>query len=65
MAESEEDLQKMLNVVYKYSVRWRFELSESKTEIVVFGGKVEEGWGGFRVGEKVLKVVNGYRYLGI
>jgi hypothetical protein len=65
MAECESDLQQMLEVVYNYSKRWRFELSETKTEVVVFGGRVMEEWGGFKIGEKEVKVVKGYRYLGI
>ena len=66
IAESESDLQEMISVVFQYSVKWRFELSESKTEIVVFGGRVGDGWKDhFNFGGKGIKVVGGYRYLGI
>jgi hypothetical protein len=65
LAESEEELQNMLGVVYEYSRKWRFELSDKKTEVVVFGGKVKGSWEGFFIGEKKLKIVKGYRYLGI
>jgi hypothetical protein len=65
MAECESDLQSMLAVVCRYGKMWRFDLSDTTTEVVIFGGRVMEGWVGFKIGEKEMKVVKGYTYLGI
>ena len=37
MAESDQQLQMLMDVVDDYCVKWRFELSSTKTRVVVFG----------------------------
>ena len=37
LALSPRELQIMINIVYKYSLKWRFQLDVSKTKIMVFG----------------------------
>ena len=39
IAKNEKDLQNMIDIVVKYSHKWRFELNSKKTEIVIFGKK--------------------------
>ena len=39
IAKNEKELQKMIDIVVKYSHKWRFELNNKKTEIVIFGSK--------------------------
>jgi hypothetical protein len=72
-AESESQLQTMVDVALEYSRKWRFELSKKKTQVVVFGGSVRKAWRvrgerrtEFRLGgDKILKVVKWYKYLGM
>ena len=37
LAESEEDLQKLLNAVWDYSEKWRFKWNFSKSKVMHFG----------------------------
>ena len=67
-ARNASDLQKMITVVDEYSRKWRFDMNEDKTEVVVYGGADESGGEGeeytVRSGKR-LKVVHEYRYLGM
>jgi hypothetical protein len=68
IAETERELQDMIDVVMEYSRRWRFEMNHKKTEVLIFGGKagtkfyLKDEWGGNKV---ELEVVNEYTYLGL
>ena len=42
MSLSKEGLQTMLSLVFKYSVKWRFEFNATKCSIMVFGNKKED-----------------------
>ena len=53
IANTPEKLQEMLDVVSEYSRRWRFELSNKKSQVVVFGSKKGMGRGGFTLSEEV------------
>ena len=37
MADNDTGMQSMLDIVSEYSRKWRFELSDTKTEIMIFG----------------------------
>ena len=55
-------MQKMLDVVYNYSKKYRFRFNQSKSNILIFGRKCNEK---FRLGENELEVVDNYKYLGL
>jgi hypothetical protein len=68
LAESAKDLSRMLECVEAYSKRWRFALSKTKTEVVVFNGKAsdkEDAAEWCCVNGKPLKVCDHYKYLGM
>ena len=56
-------LQKMLEVVYKYSTKFRFRFNREKSNVMIFGKK--RGEPKFYLGESELKVVQEYKYLGV
>ena len=39
LAESQEDLQKMMNAVHAFCKRWRLQVNMSKTKVMAFGSK--------------------------
>ena len=48
VSESEEDLQKLIDVVYKFCNRWRLKANVSKSAVLVFSRSIVEGnwmWG--------------------
>ena len=68
LAESAHDLSAMLEAVESYSVKWRFDLSKKKTEVVVFNGNAEDEedaseW--CTLDGVSLKVSESYKYLGM
>jgi hypothetical protein len=64
LANSPEDLQKLLDAVAAFFRRWRLEINLSKTKVMAFGvralGSVQVRWGGATVEE-----VDEYKYLGL
>ena len=67
-ARSRRELQKLLDVVYRYSGKWRFKFNISKSNVMVVSGKrkrVQQGE--YFLGLEVLKVVvvKTYKYLGL
>jgi hypothetical protein len=66
LAETPDDLQRMLDVVSEYSRKWRFRVNpkKGKSEVMVFGRKnrVAQKWmlAGKQIGE-----TNVYKYLGV
>ena len=64
VAESEEDLQLMMNAVARYCTHWRLQVNLGKTKTMVFGergvGKCNIMWHG-----TVLQEVTEYKYLGL
>jgi hypothetical protein len=68
IADSPEDLQRMVNELREYCRLWRFEinLDRGKTEVVVYGGP-KKGVEGVEIwyGDKKINVVSGYTYLGM
>jgi hypothetical protein len=63
LAETEQDLQKMVSCIYEYSRKWRFELNSKKTQVVVFGKRKKEAC--IKLGEVTLEEVDSYKYLGM
>ena len=63
VAENPRMLQKMLDVVYKYSRKYRFRFNQDKSNVMFFGRKSKKQK--FYLGKSQLKVVNKYKYLGL
>ena len=63
LAESGEQLQSMLDVVYSYSRRWRLKFNVSKCGVLVVGQKRREKL--WRLGKEWIKEVDEYKYLGV
>ena len=59
MANSERELQKMLNIVNEY----RFTFNKDKSNVMIFGKK--RGTEKFYLGKDELKIVEEYKYLGV
>ena len=65
MSLSKEGLQNMLIMVYKYSVKWRFEFNATKCSIMVFGHKkVDISNTKFMLGRVCVKASNAEVLLG-
>src|ERR1700722_15246353 len=56
-------LQEMLDVVYRYSRKYRFKFNKDKSNIMIFGKKGDMRK--FRLGESELELVENYKYLGL
>ena len=66
LAESEHDLQSMLNCLLAWCQKWRLSVNDAKSEIIHFRGvKKAVTQSEFKIGTKPLKVVPKYKYLGI
>jgi len=55
VAEDPKMLQRMLDVVYKYSRKYRFRVNKDKSNVMVFGRKVSDQKK-FYLGESELKI---------
>jgi hypothetical protein len=68
MADNDTGMQSMLDIVSEYSRKWRFELSDTKTEVMIFGdtrrGGLSETTYTINRGLTEIKVVKEYKYLG-
>ena len=64
LSDSEQGLQALIDVVYAYSKKWRFEANVAKCAVVVFRNekKLDGTW---TMGDFVLPHLNYYTYLGI
>lgn len=66
LAEQENDLQIMLNIVADWCWKWRPVVNQDKTQIVHFRHKlVERSPFGFTLGSVVLTYTDQYKYLGL
>ena len=63
MAESAEMLQKMLDVVYSYSKKYRFRFNKDKSNVMIFGSPMRNKK--FYLGESEMQIVDSYKYLGL
>ena len=65
-AGSRKDLQHLLDVVYKYSCRWRFKFNIAKSNVMVIATKQKQNqYHKYFLGFEVLQVVKTYKYLGL
>jgi hypothetical protein len=64
LAESRQDLKKLLDIVYGYSQRWRFKWNSSKSKILRFGSRKARSLHYF-LGLQELEVVKSFKYLGV
>lgn len=65
IAESKQNLQRMLDKVSEYAKKWRFELNPSKSQVVVFGKRQPPRTVKWRLGDNEIQQVSQYKYLGI
>ena len=66
MAESEENLQKMLDVVAEHSRLFRFLFNKDKSNVMIFGqAKNSVNRQKFYLGQDELKIVDKHKYLGM
>ena len=64
IADSKRDLQKLLDVVYEYSQKWRFKWNCSKSKVMRFGSRKARKQHYF-LGFQELEVVKSLKYLGV
>ena len=66
IADSEKELQYLLDIAFNYSVKWRFRFNVAKSKVVVFkGGKNEQRVRTFFLGLQELERVEIIKYLGV
>ncbi len=66
LAETEPELQTMLNKLNEWCSKWKMKINETKTNVVHFGNKHQlKTQYVFKVGNNSLNVVDRYKYLGI
>ena len=66
IAESERDLQNMLNVLFDWCFKWRMKENEKKSKIIHFRNmSVERTNFVFKYGTQSIDIVDRYKYLGI
>ena len=64
-AGSREELQQVLDLVYVYSVKWRFKFNISKSNVMVVGKRNKVFNNQYYLGLNTLSVVKTYKYLGL
>ena len=64
MAESAEDLQTQLNSFNDYCKKWNLKVNVDKTKIIIFGSR-NAGNLEFKYNDRVIDIVNEFKYLGI
>ena len=66
LAENEGDLQKLLDVLYKWCTKWRLSINVDKTKVMHFRIKgTEKTEFPFNINHVGLEIVESYKYLGI
>ena len=66
LANSAIDLQKGLNELKLYCNKWKLQINNDKTKIMVFANrKVKKENYHFKLGEDSLEIVDSFKYLGI
>ena len=65
ISENETNLQKMLDIVYKWCQKWRLSINKDKTKIVHFRKpRQRKSNFNFRFGAINLEIIDKYKYLG-
>ena len=66
ISDSEEDLQRLINIVHKWCSIWRLEVNLSKTKIVHYrGSRRKQTEYKFQWADRQIDIVKGYKYLGV
>ena len=66
ITDNTEKLQDMINQIQSYSKKWRFELNKKKCECMIFKyGKKTHKAVKWYIDDEELKIVDGYKYLGV
>ena len=66
LTKPEADLQIMLNVLYKWCIKWRLEINDTKTQIIHDRNTSKQRSSfQFHCGDQLLKTVPQYKYLGL
>ena len=66
LAETDDDLQRMLNCLYRWCSKWRLVVNESKTKVMhIRPSRSPKTETKFRLGQTELDIVESYKYLGI
>ena len=65
-ADSADDLQNSLDILYDYCQKWRLKINIEKSKVMIFrkGGRLERNTL-FKYGDTELEIVSKYTYLGI
>ena len=63
VSNSEEELQRLINVAHAYCCKWRLKANVSKSAVVVFARELVEG--SWNWGEQALPRLSKYTYLGV
>ena len=63
ITESSDNLQQLIDIIYKFCSKWRLHANVNKSAVLVFGkDKVKGKW---NWGDHVLPIVSNYTYLGV
>ena len=66
VASSPEELQKMLDIVYRYSNKWRYRLNASKSKVMIFGSAKPKSLNvHLSLNGDPLEIVEEYTHLGV
>jgi hypothetical protein len=65
IAKDQKELQALLDVVFEYSCKWRFQFNIKKSKTMVFSGKRQDRKSGLFLGLERLEKVQRYCYLGV
>ena len=66
MAETEEQLQNLLNLVFNWCSTWRLKVNTDKTNIVHFRPTTQQKTNfNFKYGEHIINMASEYKYLGV
>ena len=64
LAESESDLQKMLNISYKFACKWNLKFNTSKSKVLVVGKRLDKNKKWY-IGPNCIEETEVYKYLGV
>ncbi len=66
VSDSENDLQRLINVVHKWCLKWRLEVNLSKTKVVHYRGpRRAQTKFSFSWADQQIETIEGYKYLGV
>ena len=65
IGSSRKDLQKLLDVVFQYSTKWRFQFNVAKCKVLIFRGRGILKEDALLMGGTELGQVDSYKYLGL